>query len=59
MKQYYYTNDTGYHKKLVIEEKDGKYYVQLWSMDTGDFCGSGEMTKDELDAFLKHYGIKG
>lgn len=60
MKEYNYTNDMGYHKKLVVyDEKNGKFPVMLWSMDTGDLCGSGKMTKKELDDYLKHYNIKG
>jgi hypothetical protein len=58
MLEYTYTNDLGYHKKIVIESiDDGKFHCQLWSMDTGDFCGQGDMTADELRAFLHHYGI--
>lgn len=56
MKEYNYTNDLGYHKKLIIGElKDGKYPVTLWSNDTGDFCGTGNMTPQQLTDFLIHY----
>ena len=58
MLEYTYTNDLGYHKKIVIDSvEDGKFNFQLWSMDTGDFCGYGEMDADELREFLNHYGI--
>lgn len=58
MKEYNYTNDLGYHKKLIIGElKDGKYSVTLWSNDTGDFCGTGSMTPQQLTDFLIHYHI--
>lgn len=58
MLEYTYTNDLGYHKKIVVEYvEDGKFHCQLWSMDTGDLCGCGDMTADELRAFLLHYGI--
>jgi hypothetical protein len=58
MLEYTYTNDLGYHKKIVVESvKDGKFHCQIWSMDTGDFCGCGDKTADELREFLHHYGI--
>lgn len=60
MLEYTYTNDLGHHKKIVVESvnaEDGKFHFQLWSMDTGDFCGSGDVTADELREFLHHYGI--
>ena len=58
MLEYTYTNDLGYLKKIVIESvDDGKFHCRLWSMDTGELCGSGDMTADELREFLHHYGI--
>ena len=59
VREFQYTNDMGYHKTLSVDMtiKNGKYPVQLWSRDTGDFCGSGDMTKDEVNDFLKHYGV--
>lgn len=62
MKEYYYVNDIGHMKKIVIDEnadENGKYNFTLWSMQTGDFCGSGKKTKAEVDDFLKHYRIEG
>ena len=59
MKEFQYVNAYGIHKKLIVNTipKDGKYHVDLWSMDTGDWCGNGDMTKDELNDYLKHFGI--
>jgi hypothetical protein len=58
-KEYHYTNDLSYRKILLVEEShNGKHQFQLWSQDTGDFCGSGEFTPQELQDFLRHYGIK-
>lgn len=59
LKSFQYTNSWGLHKELVVYEKvDGKYPVTLWSLDTGDFCGRGDMTTQELNDYLKHYGIE-
>ena len=59
MKEYNYINDIGEPKRLVVYEiKNGKYPVVLWSMRTGDWCGSREMTEKELTEYLKHYNIK-
>lgn len=59
LKSFQYTNSLGLHKELVVYEKvDGKYPVTLWSLDTGDFCGRGDMTTQELNDYLKHYGIE-
>lgn len=58
LKEFHYTNDIGYHKTLAVYEKENdKYPVMLWSRDTGDFCGSGKLTEQELKGYLKHYGI--
>lgn len=59
-REYNYTNDMGYHKQLLINidaKQDDKYPCTLWSMDTGDFCGSGMMTYEEIKALLAHYGV--
>jgi hypothetical protein len=49
----------GIPKKLVVSDpnEQGKYPVTLWEMLHGEFCGSGEMTRDELNDYLKHFGI--
>ena len=58
-KSFQYTNSMGYHKKLNVYEKiDGKYPVTLWSLDTGDYCGKVDMTPQELNDYLKHFGIE-
>lgn len=58
MKQFDYTNSLGISKRLVVgEPKDGKYPVTLWEMRHGEFCGSGEMTREELNDYLEHFGI--
>lgn len=58
-KSFRYTNSLGIRKELVVEEKvNGKYPVMLWSLDTGDYCGRGDMTAQELNDYLKHFGIK-
>lgn len=57
-KTFDYTNSMGIPKRLVVDEpKDGKYSVTLWEMRHGEFCGSGEMTREELNDYLEHFGI--
>lgn len=57
-KSFNYTNDIGESKRIDIGELTEKgYYCVLWSMRTGDFCGSGYMTEKELFEFLNHYNI--
>ena len=59
MKEYNYINDIGEPKKLVVYDlKDEKYSVVLLSRRTGDCCGTGELTPQELSDYLKHYNIK-
>lgn len=60
MKEFYYTNGLGIPKKLVVNTipKDGKYSVTLWEMRHGEFAGNGEMTREELNDYLEHFGIK-
>lgn len=59
LKSFRYTNSMGYHKELAVYKKvNGKYPVMLWSLDTGDLCGSGDMTTQELNDYLKHFGIE-
>ena len=59
MKEYHYVNDYGYNKKLLIDEEEEEMPFSIWSMDTGDFCGAGTMTREQLNDFLQHYGITG
>lgn len=59
MREFEYVNGYGIPKKLVVgESQNGKYPVTLWSMDTGDFCGNGELTPEQLNRYLEHFGIK-
>lgn len=59
LKSFRYTNSMGYHKELAVYEKvKGKYPVMLWSLDTGDLCGTGNMTTQELNDYLRHFGIE-
>ena len=66
MKTFNYVNDLGYNKIIYIDEnKDdfGKYHSEIWTGQTdkmettGMFCGSGHLTAEELNKFLKRYGI--
>ena len=58
IKEANYVNDIGHLKKIIVyKPKNGLYPFSLWSMQTGDFCGSGEKTRDELNEFFAHYKI--
>jgi hypothetical protein len=57
-KKYQYTNDMGEPKTLMVTQKGETYNFSIWSNRTGDFCGGGQMTKEQLDEFLSHYHIK-
>ena len=58
LKESNYVNDIGEMKKIVVYPmKDGKYPFSLWSLRTGDFCGNGEKTAEELNEFYQHYRI--
>ena len=58
MKIFNYTNDHGYHKRLcVYEEENGKYPCVLWSMDNGELCGTGQLTREEINDLLSNYGL--
>lgn len=56
---YTYTNDIGERKMLCVDEQDksGKYHITLWSLRTGDFCGTGDLTRTEIEELLGHYGV--
>lgn len=60
IKSFQYTNALGLPKKLVVYDlnEEGKYPVTLWEMTHGEFCGSGAMTKNELNDYLAHFGIQ-
>ena len=58
-KTFDYINGLGIPKRLVVGEmKDGKYHVTLWEMRHGEFAGSGNMTPEELNDYLAHFGIE-
>ena len=58
IKECNYVNDIGRFKKIVVyAPKDGKYPFDLWSNETGDFCGHGMKTREELNEFFQHYRI--
>lgn len=59
IKEINYTNDRGYHKKIVVyaPTNEGLYKFHIWSRDTGDLCSCGEDTKENLNEFFRHYGI--
>lgn len=54
-----YINAMGRPKKLIVyaPNEAGKYPVVLWDMLHGEFCGSGEKTREELNDYLAHFGI--
>lgn len=55
---YKYTNDLGRKKEIWITKDEDKYTYSLWDLATGEHCGSGESTKEDLIDFLSHYEIK-
>ena len=59
IKTFNYINSLGIPKQLVVnmEPKDGKYPVTLWEMRHGEFAGNGEMTREELNKYLEHFGV--
>ena len=58
VKECNYRNNIGRLKKIVIYAKeDGKYPFELWDMQSCEFCGSGDMTREEMNEFFEHYGI--
>ena len=58
-KKYYYTNDIGEKKFIVVEFPpiNDEYTVSIWSARTGDYCGSGKMTYQKLKEYFDHYGM--
>ena len=58
MKSFEYVNAMGIRKKLTVYPmKEGKYPVSLWIAETGENCGMGTATAEEIKNFLAHYGI--
>lgn len=60
-KEYCYTNKIGRLKRLEVrteKTKEGKYWYVIWDVMTGECCGGGENTAEELASFLSYYGLK-
>lgn len=61
MFEYYdYINDIGEPKILILHKYpnlQGLTSFQIWSQSTGDYCGSGYMTPQQLEDFCNHYKI--
>ena len=57
---YAYINDIGERKIIYVEESDkvGMYTITIWSVRTGDFCGTSIFTRNQLKDFLNHYGVE-
>lgn len=54
-----YRNDYGLLKEMIIKPKeDGTYDCQLWCLDTGNYCGSGNLTREQLNKLCEHYGLE-
>jgi hypothetical protein len=60
MKIFKYTNFDGRRKALVVKSTDteNEYYIEIWNLDTGDFCGNGRKTAESIKKFLAQYGVK-
>lgn len=59
-KHFIYTNSLGYVKELVVcmtPNDEGKYPVTLWCRTNGEYAGSGEMTRQEINDYLEHFGV--
>ena len=58
IRKFQYINAYGIKKQLnVYEMVNNKYPVELWATKHWEFCGAGEMTKQELNDYLEHFGI--
>jgi len=59
---YYYTNKLGRTKKLLVYNTDvnaeGKVYNAIYDEVTGEYCGGGYNSHEELAEFLAGYGIE-
>jgi hypothetical protein len=57
---YYYTNKLGVKKSLHTKETaDGQFDIFIINEENGEHCGTGSVTKEQLDNFLLQYGLKG
>lgn len=60
VKEYFYINKLGINKKLIVGKKneDGKYPCTLWTTYSGEYCGSNNLTAEEINELLSHYGLR-
>lgn len=59
VKKYDYINDINEPKRLVVYPlENGAHPCTLWSRRTGELCGGGNLTPDELREWLAHYGLE-
>lgn len=57
---YYYTNKLGVKKSLHTEETaSGQFDVFIINEENGEHCGTGKVTKEQLNDFLSQYDVKG
>lgn len=60
MKTYEYVNLNGRKKVLIVKptEITNIFHVEIWDVNTGDFCGNGYKTIEQITAFLAQYDVK-
>ena len=60
MSNFYYTNNDGRRKMLTVENSsdDNNYLVTMYDCKTGECCGFGRKTKEEINKFLEYYKVK-
>ena len=54
---YTYTNNMGRAKELWVAnepKEDGTYFCVIWDMATGENCGTGDCTKEQIEKMLKN-----
>ena len=57
---YFYTNELGVEKMISIDDnpnEDNEYGFYIMNVATGDHCGVGAMTEDDMNSFFSHYNI--
>lgn len=59
---YIYTNKLGREKKLIVYNADrnneSKVYNVIIDVVTGEYCGSGYNTDEQIEKFLASYGVE-
>ena len=60
IRSYTYTNFDGRLKALIMRPstKDNYFYFEIWNMSTGDYCGSGCATENDIKNFLSKYEVE-